>query len=160
MRFTRLSKCRRLQHKAEIKIQFEYDLLSEHSFILIQVKVNNMIILTALCIPNCNSEYFIFLLIHKKKQTIQRLLLHNKKRDSRLCYLFQYDPYGIRTRVTAVKGRCLNHLTNGPITGREEGIRTLAPRSRSTPLAGEPLEPLGYFSVWLRRQDSNLRPIG
>ena|SRR5690625_2679510 len=25
------------------------------------------------------------------------------------------DPYGIRTRVTAVKGRCLNHLTNGPI---------------------------------------------
>lgn len=31
--------------------------------------------------------------------------------------------------------------------GREEGIRTLAPRSRSTPLAGEPLEPLGYFSI-------------
>ena len=25
------------------------------------------------------------------------------------------DPYGIRTRVTAVKGRCLNRLTNGPI---------------------------------------------
>ncbi len=25
-----------------------------------------------------------------------------------------YDPYGIRTRVTAVKGRCLNRLTNGP----------------------------------------------
>ena len=24
------------------------------------------------------------------------------------------DPYGIRTRVTAVKGRCLNHLTKGP----------------------------------------------
>ena len=31
------------------------------------------------------------------------------------------DPYGIRTRVTAVKGRCLNHLTNGPSDG-EEGI--------------------------------------
>ncbi len=27
------------------------------------------------------------------------------------------DPYGIRTRVTAVKGRCLNRLTKGPITG-------------------------------------------
>ena len=26
------------------------------------------------------------------------------------------DPYGIRTRVTAVKGRCLNRLTNGPLT--------------------------------------------
>ena len=25
-----------------------------------------------------------------------------------------YDPYGIRTRVTAVKGRCLNRLTKGP----------------------------------------------
>jgi hypothetical protein len=24
------------------------------------------------------------------------------------------DPYGIRTRDTAVKGRCLNRLTNGP----------------------------------------------
>ncbi len=29
--------------------------------------------------------------------------------------ILQYgDPYGIRTRVTAVKGRCLNHLTKGP----------------------------------------------
>ncbi len=27
------------------------------------------------------------------------------------------DPYGIRTRVTAVKGRCLNHLTKGPSFG-------------------------------------------
>ncbi|CAL8895748.1 hypothetical protein BPJM79_110051 [Bacillus pumilus] len=26
----------------------------------------------------------------------------------------KHDPYGIRTRVTAVKGRCLNRLTNGP----------------------------------------------
>lgn len=25
-----------------------------------------------------------------------------------------YSPYGIRTRVTAVKRRCLNPLTNGP----------------------------------------------
>ena len=34
---------------------------------------------------------------------------------------FFYDPYGIRTRVTAVKGRCLNRLTKGP-TGGEGGI--------------------------------------
>jgi hypothetical protein len=34
---------------------------------------------------------------------------------------FKYDPYGIRTRVTAVKGRCLNRLTKGP-TGGEGGI--------------------------------------
>src|SRR5699024_9881199 len=34
------------------------------------------------------------------------------------------DPYGIRTRVTAVKGRCLNHLTNGP---RKMGLNGLEP---------------------------------
>ena len=28
------------------------------------------------------------------------------------------DPYGTRTHVTAVKGRCLNHLTNGPYKRR------------------------------------------
>ena len=35
------------------------------------------------------------------------------------------DPYGIRTRVTAVKGRCLNRLTKGPYyfrNGGEQGI--------------------------------------
>ena len=36
--------------------------------------------------------------------------------------LFKNDPYGIRTRVTAVKGRCLNRLTNGPKNGGEGGI--------------------------------------
>ena len=36
---------------------------------------------------------------------------------------FKNDPYGIRTRVTAVKGRCLNRLTNGPYNhGGEGGI--------------------------------------
>ena len=28
--------------------------------------------------------------------------------------VFSGDPYGIRTHVIAVKGRCLNHLTKGP----------------------------------------------
>ena len=37
------------------------------------------------------------------------------------------DPYGIRTRVTAVKGRCLNHLTNGPKNGSTGGTRTCDP---------------------------------
>ena len=30
------------------------------------------------------------------------------------------DPYGTRTHVTAVKGRCLNHLTNGPYKRRRQ----------------------------------------
>ena len=37
------------------------------------------------------------------------------------------DPYGIRTRVTAVKGRCLNHLTNGPKNGSTGRTRTYDP---------------------------------
>jgi hypothetical protein len=32
------------------------------------------------------------------------------------------DPYGIRTRVTAVKGRCLNRLTNGPKLAPQVGF--------------------------------------
>ena len=39
--------------------------------------------------------------------------LDNKKTDDNLSSVY-YDPYGIRTRVTAVKGRCLNRLTKGP----------------------------------------------
>ena len=31
--------------------------------------------------------------------------------------VFRGDPYGNRTHVTAVKGRCLNRLTNGPGSG-------------------------------------------
>ena len=34
------------------------------------------------------------------------------------------DPYGIRTHVTAVKGRCLNRLTKGPYYGSGGQIRT------------------------------------
>ena len=62
------------------------------------------------------------------------------------CIISNGDPYGIRTRVTAVKGRCLNHLTNGPIKNGAGGIWTLAPVSRPTPLAGAPLQPLEYYS--------------
>ncbi len=36
--------------------------------------------------------------------------------------VFLYDPYGIRTRVTAVKGRCLNRLTKGPYMAEKEGF--------------------------------------
>ena len=43
------------------------------------------------------------------------------KKPETICYRLGllYDPYGIRTRVTAVKGRCLNHLTNGPMAETE-----------------------------------------
>ena len=41
----------------------------------------------------------------------------SKKEDTPECVFFFGDPYGNRTHVTAVKGRCLNRLTNGPGSG-------------------------------------------
>ena len=40
-----------------------------------------------------------------------------KKEDTLKGVFFFGDPYGNRTHVTAVKGRCLNRLTNGPGSG-------------------------------------------
>ena len=40
-----------------------------------------------------------------------------KKKDIRRDVFLFGDPYGNRTHVTAVKGRCLNRLTNGPGSG-------------------------------------------
>ena len=41
-----------------------------------------------------------------------------KERCESISLLFG-DPYGNRTHVTAVKGRCLNRLTNGPNKGHK-----------------------------------------
>ena len=38
----------------------------------------------------------------------------HEKKDTNLVSFFHGDPYGNRTHVTAVKGPCLNRLTNGP----------------------------------------------
>ena len=40
------------------------------------------------------------------------------------------DPYRIRTDVNGVRGRCLNHLTNGPF-GAPSGTRTRDPLIKS-----------------------------
>ena len=37
-----------------------------------------------------------------------------KQRINAICEYPKADPYGIRTHDAAVKGRSLNHLTNGP----------------------------------------------
>ena len=51
----------------------------------------------------------------------QGLLLRLAQIHSSQCAGFVFarhgDPYGNRTHVTAVKGRCLNRLTNGPGSG-------------------------------------------
>ena len=43
--------------------------------------------------------------------------VRQKKTHTKWCVSFFGDPYGNRTHVTAVKGRCLNRLTNGPGSG-------------------------------------------
>ncbi len=54
-------------------------------------------------------------------------LLPKKKIDKHLEMLVVLcgDPYGTRTHVTAVKGRCLNHLTNGPDSGTPVGVPSM-----------------------------------
>ena len=51
------------------------------------------------------------------------------------------DPYGNRTHVTAVKGRCLNRLTNGPGSGNL--IRT-----DDIPGMNRLLYQLSYAAMW------------
>ena len=49
--------------------------------------------------------------------TAFRFSYGQKKTHTKRCVSFFGDPYGNRTHVTAVKGRCLNRLTNGPGSG-------------------------------------------
>ena len=49
--------------------------------------------------------------------TVFRFPYGQKKTHTEWCVSFFGDPYGNRTHVTAVKGRCLNRLTNGPGSG-------------------------------------------
>ena len=50
------------------------------------------------------------------------------------------DPYGNRTHVTAVKGRCLNRLTNGPGSGN-------LTRTDDTPGMNRMLYQLSYAAI-------------
>ena len=52
-----------------------------------------------------------------KKITVQNREKRNFCKEKSTCFckcFFSGDPYGNRTHVTAVKGPCLNLLTNGP----------------------------------------------
>ncbi len=54
-------------------------------------------------------------LILVNKAIFSILIRNLSKQKAYLSVGLNDDPYGTRTRVTAVKGRCLNRLTNGPI---------------------------------------------
>ena len=60
-----------------------------------------------------------------------------QKRSALHSFFVVGDPYGNRTHVTAVKGPCLNRLTNGPLFHRDcGGIFKM--------VAGIGLEPMTY----------------
>ena len=54
-------------------------------------------------------------LILVNKAIFSILIRNLSKQKAYLSVGLSDDPYGTRTRVTAVKGRCLNRLTNGPL---------------------------------------------
>ena len=79
----------------------------------------------------------------------------NAEKRPQKCFLraFRFgDPYGTRTHVTAVKGRCLNHLTNGPGSGNL--IRT-----DDTPGMNRMLYQLSYAAISLSEQQGRLYMI-
>ena len=68
-----------------------------------------------------------------------------------------YSPYGIRTRVTAVKRRCLNPLTNGPYMGTS-GIEPPTSRLsgvRSNHLSYAPKPKFGKMNNKFKAGDEN-----
>ena len=66
---------------------------------------------------------------------------NHKKEAIRMDGFFFGDPYGNRTHVTAVKGRCLNRLTNGPGSGN-------LTRTDDTPGMNRMLYQLSYAAIY------------
>ena len=77
------------------------------------------------------------------------------------------DPYRIRTDVNGVRGRCLNHLTNGP--RRRKKLRSTRSRLQAAP-SGEssrrsvlppfPPRPLRWVASECKQRGSALRFLG
>ena len=69
-------------------------------------------------LPNTSAESFstatAYPLFNLKLSSGPRNPKGIKKEHPSGMFSFFYDPWGNRTPVTAVKGRCLDRLTNGP----------------------------------------------
>ena|GEM_PF-2106078 len=73
-----------------------------------------------ICVLRCELQRVI--LLRKILEARFVLLLQNKKASAKQMLFCFGDPYGNRTHVTAVKGPCLNRLTNGPVMVAEVGL--------------------------------------
>ena len=66
--------------------------------------------------PNQHQLYVIELSSKTNYIILFRIALVKYKIEFQISNLkFNGDPYRIRTDVNGVRGRCLNHLTNGPL---------------------------------------------
>ena len=92
----------------------------------------------AFLMHNCGIEAALFDSLGKQEETPPK----------RVVFL-SGDPYGNRTHVTAVKGRCLNRLTNGPGSG--DLIRT-----GDIPGMNRLLYQLSYAAIFQQRPKSAL----
>ena len=75
-----------------------------------------------------------------------------KKKPPEWMVSFFGDPYGNRTHITAVKGRCLNLLTNGPGSGN-------LTRTDDTPGMNRMLYQLSYAAIAVACRISRARCI-
>ena len=76
-----------------------------------------------------------------RTQWVQSDIRITKKETIRMDGFFFGDPYGNRTHITAVKGRCLNLLTNGPGSGN-------LTRTDDTPGMNRMLYQLSYAAIF------------
>ena len=76
-----------------------------------------------------------------------------KDQPSKWMVGFFGDPYGNRTHVTAVKGRCLNRLTNGPGSGN-------LTRTDDTPGMNRMLYQLSYAAIFCSLSTSEYKYKG
>ena len=84
--------------------------------------------------------------LHQALFTAFRFPYTKRKNHSKWSGFSFGDPYGNRTHVTAVKGRCLNRLTNGPGSG--DLIRT-----GDIPGMNRLLYQLSYAAIWSKDLD-------
>ena len=64
---------------------------------------------------NTNSFGWVLPILYVKERLLSNSFCILAQTTEIVKYIFNGDPYRIRTDVNGVRGRCLNHLTNGPL---------------------------------------------
>ena len=64
--------------------------------------------------PSCYSSVSYRQMLLRIRELSESIAAWSKHKRLRCAQPFMFDPCENRTRVTAVKGRCLSRLTNGP----------------------------------------------